>query len=67
MPTSIQKRPSLATINQNQNLNREQMRSQVAKKARLQASAQPSGFEDDLEELTKDIHHGGGTLDLLVI
>lgn len=63
MPT-IQKRQSLAAIDNmiNTGLNNKEanMENQVSKKAKVLASAQPSGFEEDLEIMTRELNSGPG-------
>lgn len=63
MPT-VQKRPSLAAIDKqlNTGLNNKvgNMGNQIAKKAKVKATSQPSGFEEDLALLTKEITRKSG-------
>lgn len=56
---AVQKRPSLAAIDKklNSGLNNkgDNLGDQVAKKAKVKATSQPSGFEEDLAQLTEEI------------
>lgn len=61
---AVQKRSSLASINKNAssdvNGSSNSISDQVPKKAKVQPNSQPSGFEEDLARLTKEISHKSG-------